>query len=583
MRRIPPTATPSRTSALPTSGTGHRLHNLPRLSAHTETVIVAAALFWALAVNTPFLRALLDGRDLASAGTLSLAAGLVAALWALHALLLGALAGRRTVKPLVAVLTVVAAGASWFSGRYGAVLDPAMMRNVLHTDVPEARELIGWPLLLHLTLFAAVPLAVLSRVDLRPRTGWKATLAARLALVLVAAAVLVVAVMSVYSPLSSVLRVQKDVRYRITPANVVWSLGSAAAGELRGAAQPRQPLGLDARLGPNLAGRPKPQVLVLVVGETARAANWGLAGYARDTTPRLRALQVVDFGSVQACGTHTEASVPCLFAPVGRRDYDEARIRGQESLLHLLARAGVSVHWRDNQSGCKGVCDGLPGDRPSATTSPGLCEGDRCLDEALVSDLDARLQWLAGGGGSAGTQVWVLHMLGNHGPAYFRRYPPGFAAFTPECRDEDLSRCAPQAIANAYDNAVRYTDHVLARAIEQLSARADTVDSALLYVSDHGESLGELGLYLHGLPYALAPDVQKQVPMVFWASSGFEAGAGLPSGCLDRTLRTRARAGGVSHDHVFHTVLGLLDVSTAVHEPAMDMVAPCRAQTLAQR
>jgi lipid A ethanolaminephosphotransferase len=325
-----------------------------------------------------------------------------------------------------------------------------------------------------------------------------------------------------------------------------------------------------------MAARQRPLVLVLVVGETARAANWGLAGYARDTTPRLRALPVLDFGTVAACGTNTETSLPCMFAPVGRRDYDAARIRGQESLLHVLNRAGVAVHWRDNQSGCKGVCDGLPGDRPTPATAPGLCQGDRCLDEALIHDLDQRLAKL---GTAPSTQVWVLHMLGNHGPAYFRRYPPTFAAFEPACRDEDLGLCTPQSIVNAYDNALRYTDEVLARTVERLTAHAGSVDSALLYVSDHGESLGEMGLYLHGLPYSIAPDVQKQVPMVFWSSNGFESAAGLQRGCLQGPLRQRAQAGGVTHDNLFHTVLGLMDVRTAVHEPQLDLVAPCRSAT----
>ena len=162
----------------------------------------------------------------------------------------------------------------------------------------------------------------------------------------------------------------------------------------------------------------KPLVLVVVVGETARAANWGLNGCARQTTPQRERLGVVNFSDVRSCGTNTEVSLPCMFAPVGRRDCSEARIRGSESLLHVLARAGVSVHWRDNQSGCKGVCDGLPNDTVSAVNAPGLCQDGRCLDEGLIHDLDQRLE------SAKGAQLMVLHQLGNHGPSYFRRYPP---------------------------------------------------------------------------------------------------------------------------------------------------------------
>jgi lipid A ethanolaminephosphotransferase len=544
------------------------------IRASVEQLVLAASLFWLLAGNRGFLAAALHGRPLLSAS----AAGLALALVALHALMLGLVAQRHTIKPLLALLTLATALSAWYDSRYGVVLDPSMVRNVLRTDFAEASELVGASLLLHLVLYAVLPVALLWRVELLPRRSWRHALGARALLLLGSAAVLVGAVLASYQPLSALMRNDRSLRYRIAPANLLWSSGAVMAADLKGAARPREPIGLDARPGPAAAARQRPLVLLMVVGETARAANWGLSSGpradGRDTTPRLRTLPVLDFGAVQACGTHTEVSVPCLFAPVGRRDYDEGRIRGQESLLHLLARAGVAVHWRDNQSGCKGVCDGLPGDQASAATAPGLCEGDRCLDEALFADLDARLQRLAGSGG--GTQLWVLHMLGNHGPAYFRRHPAAFTAYTPECRDEDLSRCTPESIVNAYDNALRYTDDMLARAIERLSAHAGKVDSALLYVSDHGESLGEHGLYLHGLPDAIAPDVQKQVPMLFWASAGFERGAGLDAGCIDGPLRTRARAHGVAHDHVFHTVLGLLDVRTALHEPSLDLVAGCR-------
>lgn len=236
-----------------------------------------------------------------------------------------------------------------------------------------------------------------------------------------------------------------------------------------------------------------------------------------------------------------------MFAPVGRRDYDEARIRGSQSLLHVLARAGVAVHWRDNQSGCKGVCEGLPQDEVSSLKLPGLCSDGHCLDEGL------------------------LHMLGNHGPSYFRRYPPAFARFQPACLSEDLQKCSTQEIVNAYDNALLYTDHVLASLVAKLQASAGDVDSVLLYVSDHGESLGEHRLYLHGLPWSIAPDVQKRVPMTMWFSPGALQALGLNLPCLAR--RSQAP---VTHDHLFHTVLGLLDVQTALRDKSLDLGQGCR-------
>jgi lipid A ethanolaminephosphotransferase len=269
---------------------------------------------------------------------------------------------------------------------------------------------------------------------------------------------------------------------------------------------------------------------------------------------------------VQACGTDTATSLPCMFAPVGRRDYDGARIRRSESLLHVVARAGVQVHWRDNQSGCKGVCTGLSQDRVIDLNPPGLCEGGRhghCFDEGLLHGLPERLAK------AQGTQLLVLHMLGNHGPAYFRRYPKSFGIFQPACERDDLQRCTPAEIANAYDNALRYTDHVLARLIGMLEA--SKMDTAMIYVADHGESLGENGLWLHGLPYAIAPEAQKRVPMVMWSSPGFAGRIGLGLDCLGRRMQQP-----VAHDHLFHSLLGLLQVQTALYEPTLDLSGECR-------
>lgn len=533
-----------------------------------ESLVLAASLYWAVSANRLFFSGALAQRSWSDPAAWGFGAALFVLVFALHAVLLALVATRWTVKPAIALLSVAAAAATFYVEAYGVVLDPSMLRNVLHTHPAEAGELLTPALALHLALYAGLPLLLLARVRVAPRP-WLSSAGRRAALVLLALLAAVGALMAVFQPFSSLMRNQKELRYRITPASVLWSAGAVLAADARGAARPRQAIGTDAAPGPSWAARRKPLVVVLVVGETARAANWGLSGAPRQTTPELAGLPVVNFTDVTACGTNTEVSLPCMFAPVGRRDYDEARIHGQQSLLHVLARAGVTVQWRDNQSGCKGVCEGLPNETVEALKLPGTCADGRCLDEGLVQDLDQRLT------NARGTQLWVLHMLGNHGPSYFRRYPGAFARFQPECRQDDLRQCSVEQITNAYDNALLYTDHLLAGAIRTLRARADTVDSALVYVSDHGESLGEQGLFLHGMPHAIAPEVQTRVPMVMWASSGLERAAGLHSGCLLPELQRHAGA-PAAHDHLFHTLLGLLDVRTALHEPSLDLTHGCR-------
>ncbi len=394
---------------------------------------------------------------------------------------------------------------------------------------------------------------------------WPRAFAIRLSLLTCALVVLVGALLSVFQSMSSLMRNHKEVRYLATPANMIWSVGTVLVADVRSAQMPRRPIGLDAQPGPSWTPESRPRLLVLVVGETVRSANWGLNGYSRQTTPQLATLPVMNFGHMTSCGTNTEVSLPCMFAPVGRRHYDETLIRSSESLLHVLQRAGVQVHWRDNQSGCKGVCDGLSSDSVHELNVPGLCEDGRCLDEGLLSGLDRRLER------AHGVQLLVLHQLGNHGPSYFRRYPAAFAKFHPACEQDDLQRCSREEIVNAYDNALLYTDHLLASAIAKLQAHAGKVDSALLYVSDHGESLGEKGLFLHGLPYAIAPADQTHVPMVMWSTPGFTGTTQIDPDCL-RQRATQPAA----HDHLFHTLLGLLDVRTALYDSALDLAHGCR-------
>lgn len=190
----------------------------------------------------------------------------------------------------------------------------------------------------------------------------------------------------------------------------------------------------------------------------------------------------------------------------------------------------------------------------------------------MLAGLDERLAALEPDRRARGV-VLVLHQMGSHGPAYARRTPPDFQPFGLACRSQMLSDCSADGLRDAYDNTIAYTDRFLGRTLDWLAARQPGFDTGLLYVSDHGESLGENGLYLHGMPYALAPRQQTHVPMVMWLSAGLQRRLGASPSCL------RARAMQVlSHDHVFHSVLGLLDVETTAHDPALDLLSDCRGR-----
>jgi lipid A ethanolaminephosphotransferase len=522
-----------------------------------ESLVLLSALYFSLYSNGAFWHAAIDHPLAQWHFVLSL----FLVVTALHALLLGLVINRWIAKPLLTVLLLVTAVASHYMSAYGVYLDADMLRNVLHTDSKESSELLSPRLLIPLA-WSVVPIALLWRVRLRKRSGSRAVVV-RVAFLLATALVAVCGVMLSSQDFSTLFRSHREVRYLVTPANYVVSLSNVLLSSPPGPKKALLPIGLDARQAHETG---KPRLLLLVVGETARARNWGLNGYARQTTPELaRIPDLINFSQVTSCGTSTEVSLPCMFSPYGRRDYDEGRIRSHQSLLHVLDHAGIATLWRDNQSGCKGVCDGLPVKRLDDARDAELCNGRRCLDEILIKDLQAQLSPVKG------DRVVVLHQLGNHGPNYFERYPPEFKRFTPTCDNPELGQCEREHIVNAYDNALLYTDHVLAQAIGFLRKQT-AYDTALIYVSDHGESLGEKGLFLHGVPYAIAPQEQTRVPMVMWFSPGFASDSGLDLDCLRRRASQPA-----SHDNLFPSVLGLLRVRTEVYRPADDLFAACRA------
>jgi lipid A ethanolaminephosphotransferase len=322
-------------------------------------------------------------------------------------------------------------------------------------------------------------------------------------------------------------------------------------------------VGEDARRQRAASG--KPLLVLLVVGETARAANFSLGGYARSTNPLLQQRDIYYFNNVQSCGTSTAVSVPCMFSDLPRAEFKVSVADRRDTVLDILQRAGLQVNWIDNQSGCKKVCARVPHEA-AEPYHPLSCAAGECLDDTLLHALDAQLP------GVARDALLVMHAMGSHGPTYFRRVPPHMVKFRPTCATQRIETCSDEQIVNAYDNSIAYTDYVLAGLIDRLAANAERVDSVLLYVSDHGESLGENGLYLHGQPYMIAPALQKHVPMLLWFSSRAMPRLGLDAACLRSKLGAAA-----SHDNLSHTLLGLLDVSTSVYRAPLDLLRDCRS------
>lgn len=538
------------------------LRGWPRPSVSVEGLIIITSAYFVVTANGAFWEGIRNSGALGEPGSWRLLASAALAIAGLHAILLGCVLNRWTVKPLLALLLVTTATAAYFAEHYAVYLDPGMIRNVLRTDTAEASELLTPGLVLSITLMGVVPAILVGWIRIKTY-AWKQSLVRRMMFLLSAVALTAVALVVSFDGLSSLMRNERSLRYLVAPGNYLVSLARVLGEDARVVNAPRHVVGADARL---VAHEPstKPRFLVIVVGETVRAQNWGLNGYPRQTTPRLSTLDVVNFKDVTACGSNTEVSVPCMFSAMGRRNYDQARIKSSESLLHVLDHAGIKVFWRDNQAGCKGVCEGLAFESFHAAHAGPLCDGQGCRDEVMLQGLHGAIDE------NTGNAVVVLHQLGNHGPSYYKRYPPSFRHFVPDCRSAELGNCSREEIVNAYDNAILATDDFLAKAIGMLE-QDESHDTALIYVSDHGESLGEGNLYLHGFPYAIAPDTQIKVPMLAWFSKGMQDSAGIDMRCARQRADKPA-----SHDNLFHTVLGVMQVQTRDYVRELDLLTGCR-------
>lgn len=475
----------------------------------------------------------------------------------------------RWLKPAAVVLLVTVTSSSYFMLTYGVVIDPSMLANVVQTDVREVRDLLSLSMLGALLLGVVLPGVWLWRQPVRA-IGVKPLLLRQLGMALGCLLLALGLFWMSFQDIASLTRTHKHLRYMVNPFNSVYAVTRLFVGQATQASKPLQPIGEDAKAVAPPTTEANAPLVVFVLGETARAANFGLSGYARDTTPQLRKLQaqgdLTYFSDVKSCGTSTQASVPCMFSHLDKAAYEGSQERF-ESLLDVLQRAGLAVLWLDNQSGCKGVCERVPNVSTTALNVPEFCKDGECLDEVMLHELPKQLAALDPAKRAKGTVV-VMHQMGSHGPAYYKRSPKALKQFLPECSSHALQNCPPEQIVNAYDNSILYADHFIAKTVHWLQAQSRP--TALMYVSDHGESLGEKGLYLHGMPYSMAPKEQIHVPMVVWLSKPMQRQRGWSTACL------QAQSGkALSHDNLFHSVLGLTQVSTGLAKPELDIFSAC--------
>lgn len=477
---------------------------------------------------------------------------------------------RASAKTVAVIMIVLTGLTSYFVNQLGVNVNTAQIENVMQTDTREALDLFSIPLLLWVLKVIVVPLIGLLFIQIKPANNLKHLLIGKFGSLAVALFIIGAGLFSFYSQYAPIFRENRELKAQISPLNIISSSWSYSRRQYKKRDLPLVKYGEDAHMV-HAVGTHSPKIMVLVVGETARAENFSLNGYHKPTNPELSKLDLVNFSQASSCGTQTSVSVPCMFSGMKRTEYDETLAGHREGLLDIVQRAGYEVTWIDNNSGCKGACDRIqhyisPKDDPRYKNE---CKDGECYDGILIEALKDYLKALDLKQLKK-DQLIVLHQLGSHGPAYYKRYPAAFKKFTPTCDTNNIQNCSRESLINSYDNTILYTDHVLSTLIHTLDALP--VSTGLMYLSDHGESTGENGLYLHGTPYFMAPKEQTHIPMLFWFSTTW------PQQQTIKQCLNGQKNNPVSQDNLFPTVLGLLHIQTQVLDSSLDLTAQCKGK-----
>lgn len=536
-----------------------------KLKISSIGLILLVSLFITLVDNQVFLAKLSERLDVSSLqgfGYLLTIYGLIFFTLVLIQLFI---AQRFFLKPVIFLLLVSSAVLAYFGQELGVIFNVDMVRNIVDNvkdnNKHEAMELISGPLIKHVLLFGVLPFVfvLITRVTYKSffkEIFWRMLTA--IGLVLLVGGLL----LANYKYATFFSRENRDLRVYLTPLYAIDSVKNFVVSGLDNDNTPLKIIGADAIQENQGINR---RIGFMVVGETARWDHFSLNGYPRETNPLLSKINIINYSQASACGTSTAYSVPCMFSFLDKDSYSPEKAAKQTNVLDVLKTAGINVYWIDNNSSCKGVCErtGEINIRSNPNKdSPFYTEGE-LLDEELIEQID---KVLAADNGAADILI-VLHTLGSHGPKYYRRYPKEFSKFEPACKKATPQECTDKEIINAYDNTILYTDYIVSKLIGYLKEKQATYDTFLIYASDHGESLGEKGVYLHGLPYFLAPEAQTRVPILTWFSESYIANEKLNVEKM-KALQNKP----VSHDYLSHSMLKAFDVKTSLYQEEFDLL-----------
>ncbi|RAZ39157.1 phosphoethanolamine transferase [Campylobacter hyointestinalis subsp. lawsonii] len=440
-------------------------------------------------------------------------------------------------KALAIFLTIVGVVGAYFMNAYSVIIDSEMIRNAVQTDIKEVQDLLNLNMIFWIIL-AAVAIFFIIKVKITKTNMLKALKYRSLLCItsLILFGLLFASLSKDYIPF---FRNHNQIRFYTTPFYPLYSANKyikslAPKAEFKA-------IGLDAK-----QTKEQKKLFVFVAGETARAANYSLNGYeTHETNPYSRENGLLSFSKFSSCGTSTAISLPCMFSNLNRDSFSTDIAKNSGNLLDVLETAGIKVSWIGNNSGyCKGVCVRLKDTKDF---------GGNTYDGVMLEEIQNKIQ------NAKESSFIVVHLQGSHGPTYFKRYPKEFSKFSPTCDTATLKDCTYEEIVNTYDNTILYTDYIVNQIVDMLE-KSD-MQTGLFYVSDHGESLGENGVYLHGAPYFLAPDFQTKVPAMLWLKDKNQ---------LENLKSLKDKS--FSQDNIFHTMLGFFGIQTSVYDKNLDIM-----------
>ena len=444
---------------------------------------------------------------------------------------------------------------------YHVVIDASMIRNTLQTNLNESMDLVTFKEIAYFFFLGVLPSYFVYKVPLEYR-DFKSELVDKAKTIAISLVVIIASIALFSKSYTSFAREHKPLRYSTNPTYWIYSIGKYISLTFSSGKLVVKPIGLDAKV---IKDDNVSKIVIMVVGEAARADHFSLNGYKRETNPLLEKQDIFNFEDVSSCGTSTAASVPCMFSIYGRKEYSYKKGISTENVLDVLKHTNeIAILWRDNNSDSKGVALRVPYENYKTPQTNTICTQGECRDIGMLVGLD---KYIAQNKGK--DILIVLHQMGNHGPAYYKRYTKDFEKFKPTCKTNQLEECTQEEIINAYDNALLYTDNFLSKTIDFLKQYDKEYKTALFYMSDHGESLGKNGIYLHGLPYFMAPEAQTHIGAFMWFGSQMKKS--LNSKKLEAQTKEH-----YSQDNLFHTLLGVFNVQTDVYNKKMDLLSEDR-------